>query len=127
MNKPKSNIDNSLQIVEQVELSDDEEEFNYEHVDDEFDLDEDDEDLTEALSSIQIKSRGNQSSPIQNIANSITQIRPSVADDFIRNFLIKAGMKRSLETFNAEWYELQSKGKINIYYQKIKIQLQIFF
>ena len=112
MNKPKSNIDNSLQIVEQVELSDDEEEFNYEHVDDEFDLDEDDEDLTEALSSIQIKSRGNQSSPIQNIANSITQIRPSVADDFIRNFLIKAGMKRSLETFNAEWYELQSKGKI---------------
>jgi regulator of replication initiation timing len=42
----------------------------------------------------------------------ITQVRPSVVDDFIRNFLIKAGMTRSLDVFNAEWYELQSKGKL---------------
>jgi regulator of replication initiation timing len=44
--------------------------------------------------------------------SAMTQVRPSVVDDFVRNFLIKAGMKRSLDSFNAEWYELKSKGKL---------------
>ena len=43
---------------------------------------------------------------------SITQVRPSVVDDYIRNFLIKAGMTRTLDAFNTEWYELKSKGKL---------------
>lgn len=38
------------------------------------------------------------------------QVRPSVVDDFIRNFLIKVGMTRTLDCFNTEWYELQAKG-----------------
>ena len=33
-------------------------------------------------------------------------------DDFIRNFLIKAGMTTTLEHFNTEWYELKSRGKL---------------
>lgn len=40
------------------------------------------------------------------------QVRPSVVDDFIRNFMIKAGMSRTLESFNTEWYELQAKGSL---------------
>ena len=43
-------------------------------------------------------------------ARIVTQVRPSVVDDFIRNFLIKVGMTRTLDAFNTEWYELQSKG-----------------
>lgn len=46
------------------------------------------------------------------VTTSITQVRPSVVDDFVRNLLIKAGMTRSLDTFNTEWYELESKGKL---------------
>ncbi len=40
------------------------------------------------------------------------QLRPPVIDDFIRNFLIKTEMHRTLDTFQSEWYELQSKGRI---------------
>lgn len=39
-------------------------------------------------------------------------MRPSVVDDFIRNFLIKVGMTRTLDSFNTEWYELQAKGRL---------------
>lgn len=40
------------------------------------------------------------------------QQRPQVMDDFYRNFLLKYNMKRSLEAFQAEWYELQNSGKL---------------
>ncbi len=43
----------------------------------------------------------------------VVETRPSVVDDYIRNFLIKVGMTRSLDAFNTEWYELQSKGKLS--------------
>jgi WD40 repeat protein len=35
-----------------------------------------------------------------------------VADDYIRNFLIRAGMNRSLDCFNTEWYEMKSTGAL---------------
>lgn len=41
-----------------------------------------------------------------------TQVRPSVVDDFIRNFLLKVGMARTLDEFNHEWYEFLAKGKL---------------
>lgn len=33
----------------------------------------------------------------------VTQ-RPEVVDDFIRNFLIKMGLTKTLEMFETEWY-----------------------
>lgn len=42
----------------------------------------------------------------------VIQVRPSVVDDFIRNFLIKVGLTRTLDSFNTEWYELQAKGRL---------------
>lgn len=39
--------------------------------------------------------------------------RPEVVDDFIRNFLIKAGMMRTLETFQTEWYDAIASGKLD--------------
>ncbi|XP_078486906.1 sperm-associated antigen 16 protein [Ciona intestinalis] len=36
--------------------------------------------------------------------------RPEVIDDFVRNFLLRMGMKRTLQSFQTEWYEMQQKG-----------------
>ena len=33
----------------------------------------------------------------------VTQ-RPEVVDDFIRNFLVKMGLSKTLEMFETEWY-----------------------
>jgi len=38
--------------------------------------------------------------------------RATVIDDFVRNFLIRAGLLRSLESFNREWFELKARGKL---------------
>ena len=38
--------------------------------------------------------------------------RPESTDDFVRNFLVRLGMNKTLDTFQAEWYELQAKGKL---------------
>merc|ERR1711862_939844 len=40
----------------------------------------------------------------------VTQ-RPAVMDDFIRNFLVKNGMMRTLEAFQAEWYEKKPENE----------------
>lgn len=77
---------------------------------------EDDDDMLDAFSALQ-QQLSAPSSPTRNGGNmnsttSVTHVRPSVVDDFVRNFLIKAGMKRSLEAFNTEWYEMQSKGRL---------------
>jgi len=43
---------------------------------------------------------------------SVTQ-RPEVVDDFVRNFLVRTKMLKTLNVFQAEWYELQQKGLLN--------------
>lgn len=106
---------NHVQVLEKAELSDDEEEeYQYELVE-EIPDDEDEDDLADALASINIRKSTNvltSQEMSQTLGDANTQVRPSVVDDFIRNFLIKVGMKRTLESFNAEWYDLQSKGKL---------------
>lgn len=85
--------------------------FTYEQMDDDNENDNaDDDELERALASIQSKHKNLNTT--QYTPDSITHVRPAVVDDFIRNFLIKAGMKKTLDTFNSEWYELQSKGRI---------------
>jgi hypothetical protein len=102
-----------IRVLEQIEFDEDDD-ILYEEVKDNFDDNDNDDELADALASLQLK-QTKTSSPTghpPNASNVITQVRPSVVDDFIRNFLIKAGMSRSLDVFNAEWYELQSKGKL---------------
>ena len=92
---------------------DDDDNFNYEEIVDEPQEDDEADDLEDAFKTIQQESSANMGmSGSQNVSTAITQVRPSVVDDFIRNFLIKAGMKRTLDSFNTEWYELQSKAKL---------------
>eukprot|EP00501_MAST-03F_sp_TOSAG23-6_P000280 GSMAST32.ASY1.ANO1.286.1 assembled CDS len=112
------------EVIEEFLLTDDEdEEFNYDDVPDHtFSSDEDDdEDLETALRSL-------------NRVLSETAVKPSVVDDFIRNFLIKMGMMRALESFNTEWYQLQMRKNVNktdledvpdIYLQNQKLNRQI--
>lgn len=102
-----------IHILERAELSDDEEEeFVYEAVEEESE-NEDDDDLIDALASINMKQKGTSIGGSTTLSGTYaTQVRPSVVDDFVRNFLIKAGMKKSLDIFNAEWYEMQSKGRL---------------
>lgn len=38
---------------------------------------------------------------------------PEVVDDFVRNFLVRMGMERTLDCFQTEWYELQQRGFLN--------------
>ena len=35
------------------------------------------------------------------------------SDEFIRNFFIKFGMRRTLESFQQEWYELKANGRLD--------------
>jgi chromosome segregation ATPase len=44
------------------------------------------------------------------IAQPRTVEREVVIDDFIRNFLVKGKMTKTMNVFQQEWYELQKKG-----------------
>ncbi|KAJ8609463.1 hypothetical protein CTAYLR_005444 [Chrysophaeum taylorii] len=91
------------------EEEEEEEEFNYEGVDETEDMGvEDEDDLAAAL----VSSSSSVMQPAQSPPQVLTQVRPEVVDDFIRNFLIKVGMTRTLASFNSEWYELRAKGKL---------------
>jgi hypothetical protein len=107
-------------VLESVEISDDEDDdFNYAAVDEagfgggEND-DDDEEDLASALASVQLSpekrdaTAGRGSGADANL-KSITQVRPSVVDDFIRNFLIKTNLRRSLDCFNTASTHLKGK------------------
>ncbi|KAL8588698.1 hypothetical protein ACOMHN_046470 [Nucella lapillus] len=39
--------------------------------------------------------------------------KPEVVDDFVRNFLVRMGMSRTLDCFQTEWYELQQRGLLH--------------
>ena len=36
------------------------------------------------------------------------------ADEFLRNFFIKFGMKKTLDQFQTEWYELKATGELDM-------------
>lgn len=38
--------------------------------------------------------------------------KPEVVDDYVRNFLVRMGMFKTLDCFQSEWYELQQKGML---------------
>ena len=43
----------------------------------------------------------------------ISASRQEAGDEFLRNFFIKFGMKRTLDSFQQEWFELKTKGEID--------------
>jgi len=105
-----------LEKVEMEEDSDDDFDYQEVAVDSGDELDEDavDDDLESALESIKRKIKpghGNED-PLQGKVHPVVSKRPEVLDDFIRNFLIKMNLTKTLESFQAEWYELTQKGEL---------------
>jgi len=101
-------------ILEQIELSDEsDDDFAYEELKEE-DLDDDEpetlDDIHRLLAEAKQPDGDATAGPSESEMVKVSQ-RPQVIDDFIRNFLLKYDMKRSLESFQTEWYELQQSGK----------------
>jgi WD40 repeat protein len=44
---------------------------------------------------------------------SIASQKPEHSDEFLRNFFIKFGMKKTLDSFQQEWFELKAKGQLD--------------
>lgn len=100
-------------------LEDSDDDFEYEEVavDSEDEEDDGSEDLEAAMRSLQGEKKGEEGAEGEDIPagpqpGEVTR-RPEVVDDFIRNFLLKMKMSRSLEAFETEWYELAATGKLN--------------
>lgn len=107
-------------FLEKVELDEDSDDgFEYDEVavdsgDDELEelAEELDEDLESALESIKrkIKPGHGTQDPGERKALPVVAKRAEVLDDFMRNCMIKMKLSKTLETFQAEWYELTQKG-----------------
>ncbi|KAF4656135.1 hypothetical protein FOL47_009124 [Perkinsus chesapeaki] len=80
------------------------------------DGDKDEDDLDDSLGDIDKlleETRASRSAEKRSPLKADVRVRPPVVDDFIRNFFIKNGLKRSLDAFQNEWYSLQLSGKLN--------------
>jgi len=99
-------------ILEAVELSEEsDDEFQYEELPE--DPMDDEEETLDDINRLLAEAKPKEESEGGGGDGSLAKVqqRPQVIDDFFRNFLIKYGMKRSLESFQTEWYELQQSGK----------------
>ncbi|XP_060224561.1 sperm-associated antigen 16 protein isoform X2 [Meriones unguiculatus] len=98
-----------LEHVSITEVSEDD--CEYEEIpDDNFSIPEGEEDLTKAINIIQ-----EQATDIEILEQTTVlpskQVVHEAIEDFLCNFLIKMEMNRTLDSFQAEWYELIQKGK----------------
>jgi WD40 repeat protein len=100
--------------LEEVEVDDDEPDQPYQEVDEEFDDDEE-EDFGSMLKSMKKQDQEDAIDvpSVKQSKGSRVERKAAVVDDFIRNFLIKLNMTRTLDVFNTEWYELTEQGKLN--------------
>ena len=44
----------------------------------------------------------------------ISASRGEDGDEFLRNFFIKFGMKKTLDSFQQEWFELKTRGELDL-------------
>ncbi|XP_053326817.1 sperm-associated antigen 16 protein isoform X2 [Spea bombifrons] len=99
-----------LEQVAIPEGSDDGYQYEEIPIDDDFSLPELDEDFLRVEQAAQEQSEDTRSQTSPLIAPRPISQRPEVVDDFLRNFLIKMGMMKTLECFQTEWYEMMQKG-----------------
>ncbi|XP_014113229.1 PREDICTED: sperm-associated antigen 16 protein [Pseudopodoces humilis] len=105
-----------LQKITITEDFEDDEQQEEVSTDDEFSLQEDDEDLSKALQTIQEQTEDAQILALQSVLTpekSISEI-PQAMDDFFCNFLVRLGMSRTLDCFQTEWYELIERGVLTV-------------
>lgn len=115
--------DSNTFVFEEVELDEDDD-MEYKEVSD-IDTDDSDdgeeEDFTAVFKTLRTQELGPtvslppisaKKSELPRPPRAVTIQKPVVVDDFIRNFLIKTGMKKSLDVFQAEWYEMKTSGQL---------------
>uniref|UniRef100_A0A672RTS4 Uncharacterized protein n=1 Tax=Sinocyclocheilus grahami TaxID=75366 RepID=A0A672RTS4_SINGR len=82
-------------------------------VDDELSIPEGEEDLETAVKAVRDQTdateRTTQTQRVSSAKHPVLKI-PEVVDDFLRNYLVKMGMKRTLGCFQIEWFEMGHKG-----------------
>lgn len=125
-------VDDDLYYLEEVALEDDADDIPIETVlEDVSDDDVDDElDLRNALSQMRAGDSGTSTKPERQRAGSVSldqtttsavgassseqsAKRPLVVDDYIRNFLVKLNMQKTLAAFQAEWYSMKQAGQLH--------------
>lgn len=96
---------------------DSDDEFQYEEVpvDEDFVAQDDpnylEEDLDLAVRTIREAKEDEQATARKDVTHKAKVTKhPEVVDDFVRNFLVRMGMERTLDCFQTEWYELQQRG-----------------
>mmetsp|Transcript_6523 Transcript_6523/g.12670 ORF Transcript_6523/g.12670 Transcript_6523/m.12670 type:complete len:261 (-) Transcript_6523:6-788(-) len=97
----------------QSRISEDEsdDDFAYEEV--EVEVEDDDADEGEDLETALIKVRQQQQLEADaNAPKASVGKRPELIDDFIRNFLLKMKMFKTLDVFQTEWYEKSTAGQL---------------
>lgn len=122
-----SDGDGNTYYLEEVVVDDEdddlEDDMDYEEVPvDEFDDDDDDEQDDDFASVLKGLRAGDEpagaatkgSAPAMEKQKIGIESKPTVVDDFIRNFLIKLNMGKTLEVFNTEWYDMAEQGKLNV-------------
>ena len=50
----------------------------------------------------------------KDMASMMGEAPEETSDEFLRNFFIKFGMKSTLESFQTEWFELKTKGELDV-------------
>lgn len=118
-------------VAEMPAVDDEDDDYEYEEVEveDEEELDAlEAEDLESAMRSLQVgeKKAGGTEQEAQEgqrqerivegeeeLGPGEVKRRPEDVDDFVRNFLMRMGMEKTLDQFDTEWYELKVTGKLN--------------
>ncbi|XP_076835806.1 sperm-associated antigen 16 protein [Brachyhypopomus gauderio] len=111
--KPAEESVDGPYYLEKVSIPEDSEDgFEYEEITvEEESISEGGNDLEAAVKALRDRIEGSNSVTRQLSSDKqpITPI-PEVVDDFLRNFLVKMGMHRTLDCFQTEWYEMLQKG-----------------
>ncbi|KAM6977642.1 sperm-associated antigen 16 protein [Aplochiton taeniatus] len=109
-NKPETN---SCYLEFVAIPADSEDNFQYDEVtfDDDWSLAEGEEDLDAAVRAVNERAVDTPAGPKQPAPpKSLVSRTPEAVDDFLRNFLLKMGMKNTLDCFQTEWSEMAYKG-----------------
>jgi hypothetical protein len=116
MAKTDGGGDKQFTILEQIEVSDDsDDEFQYEELPEDPELMEDEEENLNDINRLleEAKPKEEAAADTSQAGMGKVSTRPQVIDDYIRNFLLKYNMKRSLEAFQTEWYEMEQSNKLS--------------
>lgn len=91
--------------------------FAYEEVPvDEISASSGEEDLDTALHNLRVAKQPSTVEKVSHVTPEPVKQHPEVVEDYVRNFLVGMGLHRTMETFQAEWYELMQRGILDTHH-----------